>query len=233
MLGAAGAVGAAANLAPSLTRSPPVRQWLPRLNGDGDRGRVALTFDDGPDPVSTPEFLRCLDRLEVTATFFLLGSMVASHPAVARDLVAGGHEVAVHGWDHRSLALRGPVSTRRQVVDGAAVVAERTGQVPRWWRPPYGMLTVAGLLAARQAGLTPVLWGSWGKDWTAHASPTSVLANLEAGRRPGVTVLLHDSSCTSVPGSWRSALGALPELVRRCRDDGLEVGPLRAHGIAS
>jgi peptidoglycan/xylan/chitin deacetylase (PgdA/CDA1 family) len=231
-VGLALATALAANVAPSLTRAPSVRRRLPRLNGDGDPGRVALTFDDGPDPDSTPQFLACLERLEVRATFFLLGVMVQAAPTLARELVARGHEVAVHGWDHRSLALRGPASTRRQIEDGAAIVADEAGQAPTWWRPPYGVLTTAGLLSARHAGLTPVLWGSWGRDWRATATATTVTADVATGFRPGSTVLLHDSSCTSAPGSWRSALAALPELVHRWRDEGLTVGPLRDHGLA-
>jgi peptidoglycan/xylan/chitin deacetylase (PgdA/CDA1 family) len=230
-VGLALAAGLTANVAPALARLPSVRARLPRLNGDGHPGRVALTFDDGPDPASTPEFLACLERLEVQATFFLLGVMVQRAPALARELVAQGHEVAVHGWDHRSLALRGPSSTRHQIEDGAGIITEQSGQAPTWWRPPYGVLTTAGLLSARHAGLTPVLWGSWGRDWRATATASTVSADVAAGFRPGGTVLLHDSSCTAAPGSWRSALAALPDLVGRWRDDGLTVGPLRDHGL--
>lgn len=225
------AAGVALNVAPSLARVPSVRRHFPELNGDGLSGRVALTFDDGPDPASTPQFLRCLERLEVQATFFLLGVMVQRAPTLARELVVQGHEVAVHGWDHRSLALRGPSSTSRQIEDGAAIVAERTGQTPTWWRPPYGVLTTAGILSARRAGLTPVLWGSWGRDWRKEATASTVTADIAAGFRPGSTVLLHDSSCTAAPGSWRSALAALPDLVHQWRDDGFTVGPLRDHGL--
>ena len=225
--------GMLANLAPSLARVPAVRSRLPRLNGDGDSGRVALTFDDGPDHASTPQFLDCLERLDVQATFFLLGVMVARAPTLARELTARGHEVAVHGWDHRSLALRGPSSTRRQIDDGAAIVEDRTGQVPTWWRPPYGVLTTAGIVSARRAGLTPVLWGTWGRDWRTSATASTVTADVAAGFRPGSTVLLHDSSCTAAPGAWRSALAALPDLVHRWREDGLTVGPLRDHGIGA
>ncbi len=232
-LGLVAATAALAALAPSLTRLPAVRARLPRLNGDGDLSHVALTFDDGPDPESTPAFLECLERLDVRATFFLLGVMVERAPALARELVERGHEVAVHGWDHRSLALRGPVSTDRQIGRGAEAVHRHTGQAPVWWRPPYGVLTSPALVSAHRHGLTPVLWGSWGRDWTAHASPESVIDTLGTGLRPGRTVLLHDSSCTSAPGAWRSALGALPELVARCQDDGLRIGPLAEHGLAA
>jgi peptidoglycan/xylan/chitin deacetylase (PgdA/CDA1 family) len=223
--------GVLANLAPALARAPAVSSHLPSLNGDGDIGRVALTFDDGPDQASTPHFLDCLERLDVGATFFLLGIMVERAPTLARELTARGHEVAVHGWDHRSLALRGPSSTRRQIEDGAAIVEDRTGQVPTWWRPPYGVLTTAGIVSARRADLAPVLWGSWGRDWRRSATASTVTADVTAGFRPGTTVLLHDSSCTAAPGSWRSALDALPDLVHRWREEGLTVGPLRDHGI--
>ncbi len=228
-LGVAGA--AALHLAPGVTRLPAVRDRLPRLNGDGHPGRVALTFDDGPDPASTPAFLESLDDLGVRATFFVLGVMVARAPALARELAERGHEIGVHGWDHRSLALRGPVDTHRQVARTVATIREHTGVVARWWRPPYGVLTTSGLVAARRARLTPVLWSSWGQDWTDHATSGSVTATVARRLGPGATVLLHDSDCTSAPGSWRSALGALPEVVRLARAQGLTVGPLGEHGI--
>jgi peptidoglycan/xylan/chitin deacetylase (PgdA/CDA1 family) len=223
------AAGITANLAPAATRMTAVRGLFPRLKGTGDSRHVALTFDDGPDPASTPEFLRMLEELEVKATFFLLGEMVRRSPSLAREIVQQGHEVGVHGWDHRSLALRGPIATARQIRDATAIIHETTGRRPIWWRPPYGVLTWSGVLAARREGLTPILWGSWGHDWTANASSTSVMKSLLVGLRPGCTVLLHDSSCTSAQGSWRSALGALPELISRCRDEALEVGPLQEH----
>jgi hypothetical protein len=87
------------------------------------------------------------------------------------------------------------------------------------------------LAAARRLELTPVLWTAWGKDWTATATPSSVLGTLAPDVRGGATVLLHDSDCTSAPGAWHSALGALPELTARCHDAGLLLGPLRDHGL--
>ena len=84
---------------------------MPRLAGRGRPDHVALTFDDGPDPLSTPHFLRLLDARGIRATFFLLGSMAARSPGLVREMAAAGHEIAVHGWHHRPLLLRGPRAT--------------------------------------------------------------------------------------------------------------------------
>ncbi|MYR88676.1 polysaccharide deacetylase family protein, partial [Streptomyces sp. SID685] len=86
-------------------------------------------------------------------------------------------------------------------------------------------------LAARRAGLRPVLWSAWGKDWRADATPRSVHALVTAQLRGGGTILLHDSDRQSAPGCWRAALDALPGIVGDCREAGLAVGPLGEHGI--
>ena len=79
----------------------------------------------------------------------------------------------------------------------------------------------------------PVLWTTWGRDWRPVATPETVVDDLRKGRLAGGTVLLHDSDCTSAPGSWRSALGALPRLAEELEARGLRAGTLGAHGIAS
>jgi peptidoglycan/xylan/chitin deacetylase (PgdA/CDA1 family) len=216
---------------PAATWLPAVRRGLPGLAGLGDAGHVALTFDDGPDPVSTPRFLDELDRLGCRATFFVLGEMLERHPELGRRIAAEGHEVAVHGWCHVNALLTRPGRVAGELGRAAALVTEVTGERPVWYRPPYGVLSAEALAAARARGLRTVLWTRWGKDWTASATRASVLATMLPGVRGGATLLLHDSDRTSAPGSWRSGLGALPEVVARCRSLGLRVGPLRDHGL--
>lgn len=233
LAGAAVAVaGAAVQTAPLITALPPLRRAWPSLAGHGTAGHTALTFDDGPDQESTPLFLDRLTELDVRATFFLLGEMAARFPDLPRRIVDGGHEVAVHSWDHRN-HLRNPPGRRstEQLERTADLLEVQTGTRPAYFRPPYGALTAADLAASRRLGLHPVLWTAWGKDWTAHATPASVVASVTGGAVDGGTVLLHDSDCTSAPGSWRSAYGALPALVDWCGDRGLEIGPLGAHGL--
>jgi len=223
-----------AHAAPVLASNRPLRtHLLPRLAGIGRAGHVALTFDDGPDPASTPAFLTELDRLGWKATFFMLGSMTRRAPGLAKEVVAAGHEVAVHGDEHRYEIARSPWAVADDVHRAFATLAETTGSAPRFSRPPYGVLSTAGLMTARRLALAPVLWTAWGRDWRSDATPESVMVDLARDLRSGGTVLLHDSDCTSAPGSWRATLGALPLLAEQCAAAGLEVGPLADHGIAA
>lgn len=219
---------------PGVTALGPVRRGLfPRLCGSGPAGHVALTFDDGPDPASTPYFLDLLAARKVRATFFLLGSMAARAPGLAAEIAAAGHEIGVHGWEHRYLPLRGPRASYADVQRATDAIASITGAAPRLFRPPYGVLSAAAMAAARRLGLTPVLWTCWGREWTLGSTPESVYATLARNLAGGATVLLHDSDCTSPAGSSLAALGAVPMLLDECTRRGLQVGSLAEHGIGS
>src|SRR5207249_11964935 len=109
--------------------------------------------------------------------------------------------------------------------------ASVAGVDPVWFRPPYGALSAGALLSARHLGLRTVLWTTWGRDWRAEATPESVTADVVGGLQPGGCVLLHDSDCTSAPGSWRSAVGSLPLLADAFAERGWSAGPLRDHGL--
>jgi len=229
----AGAVVAAGHAAPALSALGGVRRvFLPRLAGAGRADHVALTFDDGPDPASTPAFLAALDRLGWRATFFMLGAMVDRDPGLAREVADAGHEIALHGYEHVSHLRRPPGRVDGDLRRGVDAVAAATGQRPVWFRPPYGYLSSGSCLAARRLGLRTVLWTAWGRDWTATATPAGVASTVARGLRPGGTVLLHDSDCTSAPGAWRAALGALPRLAELfAAHGGLAVGTLADHGV--
>lgn len=223
---------ALAYAAPVVSTYGPLRnRIMPRLSGRGRADHVALTFDDGPDPLSTPFFLRLLDARGIRATFFLLGPAAARTPGLVREMAAAGHEIAIHGWAHRPLLLRGPRSTYEDLARARDTVGEITGRPPRLFRPPYGVMTTGAHFSARRLGLTPVLWTCWGEDWTSRATPDSVHRTVTVDLDGGGTILLHDSDCTSAPGSWRNALGALPRLLDSCEQHGLRVGPLRDHDV--
>jgi peptidoglycan/xylan/chitin deacetylase (PgdA/CDA1 family) len=229
---ACGAVAAAVQAAPLATFVPVGKRFAPGINGRGRDGHVALTFDDGPDAQSTPRFLDALAALGVQATFFLLGEMCLRYPDVARRVVDEGHEVAVHSWDHRNHLRNLPGRrTADQIARTADLIEVQTGVRPAYFRPPYGALTTADLVVAKQLGLRTVLWTAWGQDWQRGLTPQAVVDEVLRGQVDGGTVLLHDSDCTSEPGAWRATLGALSPLLDRLREQGLEVGTVGAHGL--
>ncbi|MGW3099544.1 polysaccharide deacetylase family protein [Streptomyces sp. NPDC001102] len=221
----------AAHAAPVVSTFGPLRnRAMPRLSGRGRPERIALTFDDGPDPVSTPQFLRLLAERQVLATFFLLGREAHRSPGMVREIAAAGHEIGIHGWLHRPLLLRGPRAAYDDFARARDTVADLTGHRPTLFRPPYGVMSTTAHLATRRLGLTPVLWTCWGEDWTARATPESVHRTVTSDLHGGGTILLHDSDCTSAPDAWRSALGALPHILDTCEQRGYKVGRLRDHG---
>jgi peptidoglycan-N-acetylglucosamine deacetylase len=231
-LAVSAAVGAVAHLLPGVVAWRSMRcRLLPRLAGVGDANHVALTFDDGPDPRSTPPILDALDALGWHATFFCLGSQVRRSPALTRELIQRGHQVEVHGDSHRSHLRRSLTSVGPDIVRARDTIEDVAGTTVRWLRPPYGAVSLATLVAARRSGLQLVLWTTWGLDWRPNATGRSVTANIDRTFHPGATVLLHDSDITSTQGSWRSTLAALPLLAERWAAAGLKVGPLADHGV--
>jgi peptidoglycan/xylan/chitin deacetylase (PgdA/CDA1 family) len=220
---------AAAHAAPAVTGWTGLRRRVwPGLAGLGAADGVALTFDDGPDPEGTPAVLAALAALGWRATFFLLGSQVRRYPELARAVVVDGHEVALHGDEHRLHLRRTPAAVLRDLERGLGTVTAATGARPRWYRPPYGVLTAGTLAATTRLGLRPVLWTAAGRDW-APSTPQQVAGRVRRGLSPGATVLLHDSDCTSSPGSWRATAAALPLLAEELRARGLAVRPLSGH----
>jgi len=234
LLGAAVGVAAAVQVGPAATWLPVVRRRLtPQLCGLGATGSVAVTFDDGPHPAGTLAVLDALDALSWQATFFVLGAQVRKHPGIVAEIVRRGHEVGVHGDQHRYLIARAPRAAAHDLDAAVDTIGQATGDAPRWWRPPYGVLSGPSLVAARRRGVRPVLWSSWGRDWRSSATPESVVTDLCRGAAgsvlDGATLLLHDSDVMSAPGSWQTTVASLPLLAARIAEAGLRPRTLSAH----
>lgn len=217
--------------APATASIHPVRGLLGRrLSSLAHPAHVALTFDDGPEPVSTPRVLDALAALGVHATFFVLGSRVERAPDLTRDIVVAGHELGVHGWDHRCVARRAPTAAIRDLLRTRDLITATTGCEPRWYRPAYGVATTPVLWAAGRAGLSTVLWTGWGRDWVRGATPASVASRVTAGIRGGAVLLLHDAPAGRADvDAWRATVGALPLIAARCREQALSLGTLGEH----
>ena len=212
------AVGAGAALAASwsLPALAPIVPAVAAALGIPTRASapgVAITFDDGPHAAGTSAVLETLAAAQVRATFFLVGEQVLRMPALAAEIVAAGHAVAVHGHRHRNMLRLPPRAIAADLDRGAAVIADATGVRPVLHRPPYGIYSWPGLAAVRARGWTPVLWSRWGRDWRRSATGPGIAALVAAGVRAGDVLLLHDADHYSAPESWRATAAALPRVL--------------------
>ncbi len=170
---------------------------------------VALTFDDGPHPEGTPAVLDLLARARARATFFLIGEQVERRPALAAEIVAAGHAVALHGYRHRLQLRMSTAQLYSDVQRGREAIHHATGVEPGWHRPPYGIYSSAGLSAVRAAGMRPLLWSRWGKDWRRLTTPARIAARASGDLSAGDVILLHDADFYSSKNSHRRTVQAL------------------------
>ncbi|MBW9095370.1 glycosyltransferase [Microbacterium jejuense] len=175
---------------------------------------VALTFDDGPDPRWTPEILRVLREHGATATFFAVGSAVAEHPDLARDIVASGNEIGLHTFTHLDLGAAPQWQQSMELAATQRVIAAATGVGATWFRPPYSSTPAAvtndvwnAVEAAGADGYLSVLTTLDTRDWTTPG----VDAIVAAGSPPtddGAVILMHDGG-----GDRSQTVAALDELL--------------------
>jgi peptidoglycan/xylan/chitin deacetylase (PgdA/CDA1 family) len=182
------------------------------LRLDGPDG-VALTFDDGPHPEGTPAILEALAARDAKATFFLVGEQVERYPALAAEIVAAGHQVAIHGYRHRNQMRLLPGELADDIQRASDLIGEASATQRHLYRPPYGIFTLLGLSLVRRAALDPLLWSQWGRDWRASISAEEIVRLVCRDLAAGDVVLLHDADWYSSPGSHRHTAAALPRIL--------------------
>jgi peptidoglycan-N-acetylglucosamine deacetylase len=193
--------------------------------GDPTTHAVALTFDDGPHPETTPRVLALLAQAGVKATFFVVGEKVERHPDVARAIARAGHTFGAHGHRHRRLyAFLSPTAVARDIDATVQAVERATGVRPRWFRPPVGQVSPRTAAGAKRAGLEIVVWSVRGLDGLAATDPDRVVTRVERGLAPGAIILLHDAAERDdfIPAS----VHALPRVLECVARKGLRVVPL-------
>lgn len=184
---------------------------------EGRRARreVALTFDDGPDPQTTPAVLDALQAAGMHATFFVLAARAEAHPELVRRMVDEGHEVQAHALRHIHAWFRSPWGALLDPGHAARRIAALSGRPVTLHRPPHGAYTLATVLGQRRAGLRGAHWSLEGGDWRAGATPQGVQDTLLRRLVPGAVVVLHDAG----PGA-RVTAPMLPGLLAELRGRG-------------
>jgi peptidoglycan-N-acetylglucosamine deacetylase len=198
---------------------PPRRQPRPPYGepmstvADGPKV-VALTIDDGPSPVYTPQILRILRRYGVTASFSMVGLNAAAYPGVAREVAAAGHMIVNHTWHHYNLGYMSAARVWDEIAQATDAIHAATGIRPGMFRAPYGVWPPAVFSYCAQAGLTPLAWSVDPRDWS-RPGVRAITRTIMSGTRTGSVILEHDGG-----GNRTQTVAALKIWLPRLLDEG-------------
>ena len=199
-----------------LRRTIPSRRLLVR--GPAKAPTVYLTFDDGPDPDTTPRMLEILRRHAVRATFFVVGEKAAAHPELLRRVADEGHAIGGHTYFHRAPDAVNGQQLLDEVRRTDTLFQQILGRPSRLFRPPFGKLTLGKLWRLWAARRTIVLWNKDPKDFAASSAEQLADWFRNAPLAAGDIVLLHDTSAVTAE--------VLEEVILRTRRAGLSFAPL-------
>ncbi|GHO86607.1 oligosaccharide deacetylase [Dictyobacter formicarum] len=188
------------------TPAPDVVQSV-IFQGSSTKPEIALTFDDGPNPVFTGPILNILQSNHVHATFFCVGENARDYPDMVAQENNAGHVVGNHTWNHPDLTQASDMVINKELVDTNNVIQSDSGVTPVLFRPPYGAINATVKAHAQQLHLTPVLWNIDTQDWSRPGTAAIVHAVLDhAGN--GDIVLMHDGG-----GDRSQTVAALPQII--------------------
>lgn len=193
------------------------------------RPYVCITFDDGPDPKHTPGILDILREKNVRATFFCVGKNVEKYPQVARRIVAEGHDIGNHTYNHKELVT----STRKTIIKELSKTDEAirlaTGIRTVLFRPPRGIYSQVTRELVVDMGYRIILWSVSSVDWR-RTSPNWILNRIRRYARMGSIILFHDGGAlVRREGGVRvNTVKALPMVIDYLRSEDLEIIPISA-----
>lgn len=180
---------------------------------------IALTIDDGPSPVYTPQILRLLARYRVTAAFSMIGQNASYYPGTAREVADAGHVIVNHTWDHANLARLSQPQVRAEITRAMDAIEAAAGARPAMFRAPYGAWSPAALEYCASAGLTPLDWSVDPRDWS-RPGVSAIVRNIMRNTRTGSIILEHDGG-----GDRSQTVAALSIVIPRLLDEGYRFQP--------
>ena len=186
------------------TRTEKIKETGTYIESEKDREtpsmrkKVALTFDDGPDPEYTPKLLDGLNERNVKATFFLLGKQIEQYPDIVKRMYEEGHTIGCHSFEHVNFSEISEEEACEQVYKTCAMIADITGQPVDFVRPPYGEWLPC---LDKDFCMVPVLWDVDPLDWSVHNADIVTERILKAVEENSI-ILLHDASESSVQAAF-------------------------------
>lgn len=190
-------------------------------NGPRNAKRIALTFDDAPDPRFTPAILDVLAKYDVCATFFVVGARAAKNPSIVKRIHNEGHIIGNHSYDHAVFSMLTLMNYQKQIWSTDAIIKNIVGYSPHFIRPPYGELLPQQVKWSKQAGFTIVNWDVDSIDWKNNPSSASILQNIKKTLQPGSIVLQHAGG--GIGQDLSGTINALPKLIQLLRSKGYEL----------
>jgi peptidoglycan-N-acetylglucosamine deacetylase len=199
--------------------------------------KLAITFDDGPNPKITPELLKLLEQHDVRVTFFMVGRFAHECPELVREIVVRGHVIGNHTATHANLFWNTPTQIRMQMQRCNEAIGTITGTTPKWFRPPWGMRNPWVISSAMGMGMRTALWTVLPGDWKVkppswlieRMEPIARRAKLSRGGTAhdshavyGDVLCLHDGDYRFLNADRRATVEALQYWLPRWRDLGLE-----------
>lgn len=198
------------------------RNWSRLPRAATARGQIAISFDDGPDPLVTPGVLEILDRYGAKASFFCIGRRASAAPALCAELLRRGHSVENHSHHHApGFACHGLGGFRRELAMAQAALTAASGRAPRFFRAPFGIRSPLLDPVLQGFGLELVSWTRRGYD-TRSQDPTVICHRLTRGLAAGDILLLHDGNGARTPSGIPVVWEVLPRLLDRVAALGLE-----------
>ena len=235
---ASSGAAAAAGIAAWGAVAPSSELFGPTLRRTASSRKIALTFDDGPNPAITPHLLELFDRYSARATFFLIGKFARACPELVKEISARGHLLGNHSDTHANLFFQSRAGIRGELARCQdAIAAAAHAEPPRWMRPPYGYRNPLLCGEIRRAGMQGVvMWSKMCRDWKPQP-PERLIERLSRVARPdqpqGDIVVLHDGDHRALGGDRHHVVAALEHWLPRWRDAGMEFVTMESSSVSA
>lgn len=175
--------------------------------------KIALTFDDGPNPPYTNQILETLQKNGAHATFFVMGINVKAHPEILKQVYAAGNEIGNHTFSHPLITKISTKSLENELNKTNQLIYSTINVYPKLFRPPYGMSSASTTKVIEQLGYKKITWDFMVGDYQSNITSEKIAADVIKHARSGAIITMHDKEKTAQ---------ALPKIINTLKNEGFE-----------